>query len=107
MGHSLEELEFPACSDGQVLKYSSGSLICGDDLGGATPFVDLECIVEVDLTVSSNTENCPAGYLMTGGGAKMGGWALGSSYPSGVNEWTIEGAVAGAPYAICCKVNVT
>ena len=36
MGHSLGELGIPSCSDGQVVKYSSGSLVCGSDNAGST-----------------------------------------------------------------------
>jgi hypothetical protein len=37
MGHSLDELEIPTCTDGEILEYSGGSLVCGtDNIGSGT-----------------------------------------------------------------------
>ena len=77
-GHSLGEVDFPSCSDGQVLKYSSGSLSCGsDDVGGST-------VPDIKRTNSKHNGD-------------FGGW-------KGMNDWIQNNGCSG--YHVCTSHEV-
>ncbi|MFH1358487.1 MAG: hypothetical protein ABIH37_01215 [archaeon] len=71
MGHSLDEVQMPSCSEGQVLKYLSGVWGCGTDNGGSSV---LSCRVVASTTNTGSGGSytvyaeCNAGELAVAGG---------------------------------------
>ena len=78
MGHSLDEVELPSCTEGQVLKYTSGVWDCGTDNGGSST-LSCRIVKSTSVTGSSNVgyAECNSGEFAVGGGC--------STIPSGNN----------------------
>ena len=67
MGHTLGEIEFPGCTNGQVLKYQGGTWVCANDINTNTwpPTV-------VDTNTWGPVAGGLYGYCITMGTGRLG-----------------------------------
>ncbi|MFH1358774.1 MAG: hypothetical protein ABIH37_02720 [archaeon] len=81
MGHSLDEIALPTCTDNQVLKYTDASgWGCGDVSGGITG--NIEYITGTANTDTFTTLLCSSGYKVISGGWNYDtlGWVNGETW---------------------------
>lgn len=102
-GHDQDEINLPACANGQILKRVGTVWSCQNDIGGGT----LSCVYPTAYSGgNSQSVSCTSPRVVTGGGCQCA-TLVHESRRSG-NGWYCRcsiGAGGVTAYAMCCSIS--